>query len=65
MALQRSAAARLDEIAGVAPPLGAPARRPNAAAAIGSITSAAPEFLDVPVEPALVAEAVDAARLPG
>jgi PAS domain S-box-containing protein len=66
MALQRSTAARLDEITeitGVSAAGSAPAGADqNAAAAIEGITSAAGNFSDVPVEPALVAEAVDAAH---
>ena len=66
MTLQRSTAARLDEITeitGVSAAGSAPAGADqNAAAAIEGITSAAGNFSDVPVEPALVAEAVDAAH---
>ncbi len=63
MALQSSTAARLDEIAGVSAAGSAPAgAEENAAAAIAGIASAARDFSDVPVEPALVAEAVDAAH---
>jgi type VI secretion system protein ImpL len=55
MALQRSTAARLDEIAGVSAAGSAPAGADqNAAAAIEGITSAARNFSDVPVEPALI-----------
>ncbi len=63
MALQRSTAARLDEIAGVRAAASAPAGSGQSAAqAVERIASAAKEFSDVPVEPALVAGAVDAAR---
>ncbi|MGH6960680.1 MAG: hypothetical protein ACREE7_09370, partial [Dongiaceae bacterium] len=63
IALQRSTAARLDEIAGVRAAASAPAGSGQSAAqAVERIASAAKEFSDVPVEPALVAGAVDAAR---
>ena len=63
MALQRSTAARLDEIAGVAATAAGPAAsNEDAAQAIDGITSAAKELTDVPLDPALAAAVVDAAR---
>jgi len=63
MALQRSTAARLDEIAGVHA-AGSTQSGPDqdTAQAVERIASAAKEFTDVPVEPVLVSGSVDAAR---
>ena len=63
MALQRSAAARLDEIAGIrAAGTGSADGHNKSLQAVEGIISAAKEFADVPVEPGIVANAVDAAR---
>jgi PAS domain S-box-containing protein len=63
MALQRSTAARLDEIAGVRAVGSASADGDrNAAQAVESIAGAARQFTDVPVDPTLAAAIVDAAR---
>jgi PAS domain S-box-containing protein len=63
MALQRSTAARLDEIAGVtATAAGPAASNEDVARAIDGITSAAKDLTDVPLDPALAAAVVDAAR---
>jgi len=63
MALQRSTAARLDEIAGVRTVGSAPAEDDaNAAQAVEGIATAAKQFGDVSMDPALVAATVEAAR---
>jgi PAS domain S-box-containing protein len=63
IALQRSTAARLDEIAGVRAAGSAPAEGDkDAAQAVEGIAGAAGQFTDVPVDPALVTATVDAAR---
>jgi PAS domain S-box-containing protein len=61
MALQRSTATRLDAIAGIRA-ADAPPANGDATQAVADVTTAAKEFTDVPVEPAIVAGAVDAAR---
>src|SRR6185312_14275889 len=63
MALQRSTAVRLDEIAGIHAD-GSPSANGdnNAARAVESIAAAAKEFTDVPVEPAIVTGAIEAAH---
>jgi PAS domain S-box-containing protein len=63
MALQRGTATRLDEVAGVRAAGSGPAGTDEIAApAIDGIVSAAKQFDDVPVDPALATAAVDAAR---
>jgi PAS domain S-box-containing protein len=62
MALQRRTAARLDEIAGVRASGSPSGDDSEAAQAVDRIASAAKEFTDVPVEPAIVAGAIDTAR---
>jgi len=62
-ALQRSTARRLDEIAGLgAAGAAAAGADDEAAQALARIANDGPQFVDMPVDPALVAAAVDAAR---
>ncbi len=62
MALQRRAAARLDEIAGIRAVGARPAIAEDAAQAVDRIASVARDFADRPADPALVAAIADDAR---